>query len=406
MTERFAWRPLGALLVAAAALAACGGSSDDGPGDLVSARSYAAPSAIAADSKLLIHWMTGLSGKPVKATALLFVPRGTAPAGGWPVVAWIHGTTTAGTGAPAATVCSASESATLDGGLTADGFISNYVGTIASLVGAGYAVVAPDLEGLGAQAERDGTPHAYYNLASSGHAVAAAVVAAHKAVPGLSDNWAAVGHSEGGHVALGLETTAGDAKGYNYKGTVALAPFNSIEASVNLLSGLTAADPANVVNYRASQEIFVGLMSTTLATQQSAFQPSAVMGADLLALMPAFRSQCMFPLLGSVITDVATKTPAAFQGYKADWASNPSMSAFLKTNDQAVSTSFRVTKPTLVLQGKADVLVFEALQTGFMNRLTAAGMPVTYTTYPTADHSTVITEGRADMLAFLKKVLP
>ncbi len=96
MTERFAWRPLGALLVVAAALAACGGGSDDGPGDLVSARNYAAPSAIAADSKLLIHWMTGLAGKPVKATAILFVPRGTAPAGGWPVVAWVHGTMTGG----------------------------------------------------------------------------------------------------------------------------------------------------------------------------------------------------------------------------------------------------------------------------------------------------------------------
>ncbi len=303
-------------------------------------------------------------------------------------------------------MCSPSESATLDGGLTGDGFVSNYVDTIASLVAAGYAVVAPDLEGLGAEAQRNGTAHAYYNLASSGHAVAAAVVAAHKAVPSLSKNWASVGHSEGGHVVLGLETTAGEAAEYSYKGTVALAPFNSIEASVNLLSGLSAADPANLVNYRTSQEIYVGLMATTIATQQPAFQPSAVMGADLVALLPAFRSQCMFPLLASVGMGVGVKTPAAFQGYKADWASNATVSAFLKANDQAVSSSFKVAKPTLVLQGAADVLVFEALQTGFVTKLKAAGMPVTYTTYPTADHGTVITQGRADMLSFLKKILP
>ena len=192
------WRPLGAMLVALT-LAACGGSDEPAAGDLVSADAYAARSAIPADSRRLIHWMKAANGQMTKATTLLFLPRGAAPAGGWPVVAWVHGTTTVGTGAPAAATCSASESATLDGGLTADGFVSNYVGTVASLVAAGFAVVAPDLEGLGAEAQRNGTPHAYYNLASSGRSVAAGVVAAHRAVTSLSPNWASVGHSEGGH---------------------------------------------------------------------------------------------------------------------------------------------------------------------------------------------------------------
>jgi pimeloyl-ACP methyl ester carboxylesterase len=397
-------------LVTALALSACGGG-DDGPapGDLVSNSAFTAPANVAAvsgSSRKLIHWMPGAAGKPVKATALLFLPQGTAPAGGWPVVAWVHGTQSIGTGAPAATACSASDSATLDGGLTAAGFTSYYSDTIAALLGAGYAVVAPDLEGYGAQAQADGTAAAYYNLASSGNAVAGALLAARQASTQLSKNWASVGHSEGGHAALGLETTASAAGGLSYKGTVAVAPYANIAAGVQTMGALIAADPANELNYRGSQENTVLMFGTVLATQNSGWQPANVMNADLLALVPMARSSCILQQFGSVIQAVATKGTGAFTGFKASWADEPAMKAFLAANDIGVNTSFRLAKPTFVLQGTADPFVFESLQTPFMGRLKTAGMPVTYKTYPGADHGDVLVQGRADMLAFLKTLLP
>ncbi len=398
---------LGAWMVALA-LAGCGGGGSDGPaaGDVVLAEVYAAPAAITADSQRVIHWMTGADGRMTKATALLFVPKGTAPAGGWPLVSWVHGTTTVGSGSPAGATCSASESVTLDGGLTADGFASHYIETIAALVGAGYAVVAPDLEGLGAEAQRNGTPHAYYNLASSGRAVGAAVIAAHQAAANLSNDWAAVGHSEGGHVVLALESTAAEASGYDYKGAVAFAPFNSIEASVDLIDTFAAADPANLSAYRTQQQLFVGMMATALSNQQPGFEPSQVMGADLLALMPQYKSECIFALLGIVGQDVADKTPAAYQGFSPTWADDPAMKAFLQANDSAVASGFTIAKPTLVLQGTADPFVFEALQTPLIDQWQTAGMPITYKTFTGADHSTIMTQGSADMLAFLKTLMP
>lgn len=394
-----------AALAMAWALVGCGGTDSPASGDLVSADVYAAPAAIPADSRRLIHWMTGFDGQMVKATALLFVPKGSAPAGGWPLVSWVHGTTTVGSGAPAAAACSASESPTLDGGLTADGFTSHYVETIAALTSAGYAVVAPDLEGLGAEAQRNATPYPYYNLNSSGRSVAAAVIAAHRATANLSSNWASVGHSEGGHAVLALESTAGEAAAYSYKGAIAFAPFNSIEASVKLIDTAASADPANLAAYRTQQQLFVGMMATALATQQTSFQPSQVMGADLLALMPSYRSQCIFKLLGLVGQDMAAKTPAAYRGFSAQWATNTSMQAFLQANDSAVATGFRVTKPTLVLQGTADPFVFEALQTPLVTRWQTAGMPLTYKTFAGADHGSIMTQGQADMLAFLGTIL-
>jgi pimeloyl-ACP methyl ester carboxylesterase len=406
----------GLALSLALTLAACGGGDDDSPappapspGQIVTNDAYTAPALVqaqASSSRRLVHWMTGQDGRPVKATALLFQPTGTAPAGGWPVVVWVHGTQSVGTGAPAATVCSASESATMDGGLTAAGFTSYYADTVAALLGAGYAVVAPDLEGYGAQAQADGTRAAYYKLTSGGHAVAAALEAAHRASPQLSLNWASVGHSEGGHQVMGLETTAGEASRYAYRGTVAVAPYANIASAVQTMGALITADPANALNYRASQENTVLMFGTVLNTQNSAWPVTNAMDADLVALVPQARTLCILQQFGLVAQTVATKGMASFVGFKAGWATDATMSAFLQANDVGVKAGFSVSKPTLVLQGTADPFVFESLQTPYMQRLQGAGMPVTYRVYTGADHGDVLVQGRADMLAFLRGLFP
>ncbi|WP_433668384.1 hypothetical protein ACQP06_31170 [Nocardia sp. CA-136227] len=41
----------------------------------------------------LEYWTTRSNGEPVRASGALFVPAGTPPAGGWPIMAWDHGTT-------------------------------------------------------------------------------------------------------------------------------------------------------------------------------------------------------------------------------------------------------------------------------------------------------------------------
>lgn len=399
----------GALLAITLALAACGGSDEPAAGDLLADEAFTPPASVqarAAGSRRLVHWMTGQDGRLVRHTTLLFVPGGTAPAAGWPVVVWVHGTQSVGSGAPAATACSASESPTLDGGLTAAGFTSYYAETIAALLGAGHAVVAPDLEGYGAAAQADGTRAAYYQLASGGRAVAAALEAAHRSSPVLSSNWAAIGHSEGGHQVLALEGTAAEARRYNHRGTVAIAPYANIAAAVQVMGAAITADPANALTSRGAQENTVLMFGTALSTQNSSWAATQVMGADLAALLPVAKASCIFQQFGQVVQTVATRGPASFQGFKAGWSDEATMKAFLQANDIGVDSAFRVARPTLVLQGTADPFVFETLQTPFMQRLKAAGMPVTYKVYAGADHGDVLVQGRADMLAFLKTLLP
>ncbi len=205
-----------ALMIGALACspAAAAGRRDQPSASVTAAQSMAVslvstqPHAISADihgsARLLTHTMPAIGGGTTRATTLLFVPSGNPPAGGWPIIGWIHGTTSTGK-----KDCAPSLSPQLDGGLTRDGFKSGYAAEIASLVNAGYAVVAPDLEGLGPVASKQ---YPYYSDASMARSVIAGVLAARQAEHALSNRWVVFGHSDGAHGALGVERHAGDAR--------------------------------------------------------------------------------------------------------------------------------------------------------------------------------------------------
>jgi alpha-beta hydrolase superfamily lysophospholipase len=394
-----------ASLALAFAVAGCGGGDDEpAAGDVVSSQAFAAPASIDAEGRLIVYRMQGVSGALVDASTLVFVPRGTPPSGGWPVVAWAHGTTTVGQPS-----CAPSLTPTdLDGGLSADGAPlgvppSGYGALIGAMVARGYAVVAPDLEGLGAVAK---APYPYYSLSSEVRSLIAATRAARHAFPTLGTRWAAIGHSDGAHGVLAVERYASEAPELHYRGTVAFAPFVSVADQVKLVDGFAAADPANLVNYRTFQNLLVGMMTAGLTAQQPAFPVANVMGTDLAALMPSIRDECIFPAFVAVGTAVATRPPALFAGFKPTWDSDPAMNAFLSANDPGVIPGFNVQKPTLVLQGTADANVFESQVADFVARMKAAGSPdLTYKTYPGENHQTVVPAATDDMLRFLDDFL-
>ena len=49
--------------------------------------------AVADESVVMTYKMLGINNNETQATALVFTPKGTPPAKGWPIVAWAHGTT-------------------------------------------------------------------------------------------------------------------------------------------------------------------------------------------------------------------------------------------------------------------------------------------------------------------------
>lgn len=361
---------------------------------LVWAKAHPAPAGFRADARLLVHTMPGNRGGTVRASTLLFTPRGRPPAGGWPIVAWAKGTTTPGrkTCAPSLTP------EHLDGGLTRDGFKSDYAFQIGQFVDAGYAVVAPDLEGLGPVAT---VTHPYFSEASFARSLIAGVQAARLAEPVLSNIVAVVGHSEGGHGALSVDAHIGEAPELTLVGTVASAPYTSIAAHAEIFGQRARMRTGGAAEEaRVNEQFQVMLMAVGLSAQSPDFDAGEVVSDDLKRVLPKFRASCSVPSI-AVISGAIKAGGASFKGLKPGWAKTPRMRAFLAANDPAVTPGFTLRRPTLIVQGTEDPLVLEPLTTRFAGRLITAGAPVTYKRYPGADHFSIIRRADADVLAFL-----
>lgn len=94
----------------------------------------------AAERYIISYRSRGVHSEPIVASGYVLLPKGKAPKGGWPVLAWAHGTT------GVADTCAPS-------GDYADGPVHIYQQIAAKALNAwlarGYAVVAPDYQGLG-----------------------------------------------------------------------------------------------------------------------------------------------------------------------------------------------------------------------------------------------------------------
>lgn len=139
----------------------------------------------------------------------MFLPHGTPPPGGWPVVAWAHGTTGLGDDCSPSTHPRSERDA-------------DYLG---HWLDRGYAVVAADYAGLG-------TPGllSYLNGQAAARGIVDSIIAARADGLPLSARWGLVGQSQGAGAALVTATRAtelGAPTGLDYRGIVATgAPAN------------------------------------------------------------------------------------------------------------------------------------------------------------------------------------
>jgi hypothetical protein len=155
------------------------------------------------------------------------VPSGTAPAGGWPLITWAHGTT------GLADNCAPSRDTAEELG---GGYIAYANATINNWLEDGYAVVATDYQGLG-------TPglHEYLIGTSEGKSVLDAVLAARQVNSSIGRRYAIAGHSQGGHAALWATKLArgGYIKKNTMVGTVAYAPASQVSRQAHLINNYT-----------------------------------------------------------------------------------------------------------------------------------------------------------------------
>lgn len=308
---------------------------------------------------------------PAVSTAAVFVPAGRAPEGGWPVIAWAHGTVGLGDDCtPSALPRSERDNE----------YLSHWLDQ-------GYVVVGSDYAGLG-------TPGlmSYLNSISTAHSVVESVIAAHQLDLPLSPKWALVGQSQGGSAAVNSARRATEfsrGAGLDYRGVVATGtPFN-VESIVKQ-AGPDMTLPPNVGPAANSYTAYI------LAGLRDARPDLGIDGV----LTPAGRSavqQAETLCKPALDKALAGMTPSGF--FRAPLASLPglpdALDAYLGTPTDGYD------RPIFLGVGLRDRDVPPTLSIALDERLRASGQDVTLKVYPDQDHSGTVLASMADSTPFL-----
>ncbi|MFG1794552.1 alpha/beta fold hydrolase [Nocardia sp. NPDC049149] len=221
------------------------------PGTLIDAIPQADGWRGMSGGSVVTYWMTGSDGTARQASGAMFVPSGTPPANGWPIIAFDHGTSGLGAG------CGGQS----DPSTAPDTHFHNEEdGIMQHLLAQGFAVVAPDYLGLGLF---NTGPHPYLELQTEATATIDLVRAARAARPELSKTWGVFGLSQGGQAALGAgHLQATYAPELDFRGTIAVDPASDIEKVLPAVGPDFPSFPDSDEFVGFSSMIMTGLRST------------------------------------------------------------------------------------------------------------------------------------------------
>lgn len=302
------------------------------------------------------YWsVSGLSGEATQVSGMFFIPKGTPPAGGWPVISFAHGTT------GMTTDCAPSLREDLFG----------YGSSVASFLSGGVAVAFTDYEGLGGPGL-----HPYLEPRTAGFNVIDAVRALRSLFPDVSTRWLSFGMSQGGQASWAANEENGFyGGGLDLLGSVALAP---------------------AVNITALGEL---AYSQQLTPEQQALMPLAVMGVER-----SFPSAPLDHLLHGRALDQRDVLIGC--GVTTDEMRASLTAADVKpgsrTDTGALTQSLRMlalpreplSAPLLVASGSADQLLFPAWIRSAVMHSCEMGGTITYFEEPGAKHADVVADAR------------
>jgi alpha-beta hydrolase superfamily lysophospholipase len=318
----------------------------------------------AAHAWRFLYHSTDLSDHDIAVSALLLLPARRAPAHGWPLVAWAHGTT------GLADQCAPSVARDL-------GNDQNAVHEVRALIARGWAVVASDYPGLG-------TPgvHSYLIGAADARAVIDSVSAAHQLLgTQLSPKWVTVGHSEGGQTSLFVAQTADRrAPQWNFAGTVALAPASTLEALIPLAE--STHDPV--------EESYLIYALAGLSTVDPSVDVARLLTPQAFPVLADTNTGC----IDDIVHDLDHRHLQ--QMLRADPATLTRLGGELGRYDDPDRAPAR--EPILIAQGTTDEDVPAGATDALTTRLCALGDHVEYRRYPGLDHNTLI-GGSQDLVA-------
>lgn len=301
--------------------------------------------------RILYHSRTA-NGEDVAVSGVVLIPDGKAPSGGWPVIAWAHEFR------GAARQCAPSLMRNLGVGPL-----------LAMYASIGYAVVATDYAGLGADSGRP-----VLDTHSNALDVMYSIPAAREAVSEIGPRWIALGAFQGGLAAVAVAES--EVRDPNYLGSVAA-------------SGLADAQPA--------YERFA-------LTSSSHLLP--VLASTVKALYPEFQLKDMlkdkgFPAYERVTKSCGGEGEPEFTNEMLNpaWESNRFVKEFFGSNTPG---QWAANGPILVISGEADPVVPADMTGQTVARMCKQGDRILFLKYPNVDAGGAMGSSTSDQISWIK----
>lgn len=322
--------------------------------------------AHAADGTRVVYRGVGYDGALRAVSGSVFVPVGSAPPSGWPVVSYAHGTT------GLADHCAPSRV----------GLTRREREHVARWLAAGYAVAATDYEGLATPG-----PHPYFH----GEAVADDVIDVVRAARNLHDRigrtWLVAGFSQGGHAALytGLMATR-YAPELDFRGTIALAPPVQLPQLVRFLAGVGDRPVSLLLPY-----LLAGVRVAHPAVDARVFLTDT--GRDLVDFAAHATLMEMHRAVRGLTNDDAGLT---------DVHRRPGIAPILDACRVPVT---RMDRPVYITAGTVDEIVPVEMVTAFVTDLRWAGADVLFDRHDGATHADLLTAGLDGIIGWATRIV-
>jgi hypothetical protein len=322
------------------------------PGELIRSESidqYHLPYELSA-LRILYHSRTS-NGEDVAVSAVVLIPDGKPPASGWPVIAWAHDFR------GSARTCAPSLMKNLGSGPI-----------LAMYANLGYAVVATDYAGLGAD-----TGKPVLDMQSNALDIMYSIPAARAAVKEIGSKWIAVGPFQGGSAAVAIAESDGHDAGY----------LGSIDTS-----GLADAQEAYERFALGSSNRVLLSVAATVKTLFPRFQVSDMLKDSALPAYQHVAGAC-----GVAEPELASEI------LKPGWQDNRFVKEFFGRNTPGQKPAHA---PLLVISGEIDPAIPSDMTTKTVGRMCKQGSRVLFLKYRDLDASGVMGGSAADQISWIK----
>ena len=336
------------------------------PGELIDVEELGTFNNIAAYR--VLYYSRNRHNQPIAVSGFAAVPTGTPPPGGWPVLAYAHGTT------GSADKCA--PSAYIENDLTSSG---SPIGlTLALVINSGYAVVATDYEGLGTPG-----PHPYIVGESAANTVLDSVRAI-KNMPQIqaSNEWIVVGASQGGHAALHTgQRWQQYAPELDLLGVIAIAPPSQFQELFEFLTDSPARG-------------YLLMIAAGMAGAYDGVNAADILTDTGLELLDELEGECLFDFFTRVNEYDLAEVVAVDNPFEVEpWGEA------LAEND---TNQTHIPAPLLIVHGGRDEVIPADTSVKLLAQLCgfADQGPASRQLHPTASHGGVFIPAAAGMLAW------